>query len=65
VKLLQAGLLGCLLAATVAAADVDALLREAQAAEVRLDSARALELFLQANAAKPDDALILQKIARQ
>ncbi|RXK53786.1 hypothetical protein ESB00_19065 [Oleiharenicola lentus] len=64
-KLLRAGLLGSLLAATVAAADVDALLREAQAAEARLDSRRALELFLQADAAKPDDAFILQKIARQ
>lgn len=54
----------CLIA-TAATADVDALLREALAAEAQLDSRRALELFLQADAAKPDDAFVLQKIARQ
>ncbi len=53
------------LIALAANAEVDALLRDAQAAEARLDSARALELFLQADAAKPNDAFILQKIARQ
>jgi tetratricopeptide (TPR) repeat protein len=53
------------LVALAANAEVDALLRDAQAAEARLDSARALELFLQADAAKPNDAFILQKIARQ
>jgi tetratricopeptide (TPR) repeat protein len=41
------------------------LLAQARAAEVRLDSVRALELYLQADAAKPDDSYILQKIARQ
>lgn len=45
--------------------DVAALLREAQAAEARFDSARALELYLQADQARPDDARLLQKIARQ
>jgi tetratricopeptide (TPR) repeat protein len=41
------------------------LLQEAQAAETALDSARALELYLQADQAAPGNALILQKIARQ
>ncbi|MDQ5978473.1 MAG: hypothetical protein QG602_1447 [Verrucomicrobiota bacterium] len=58
-------LLGCLLSVSAWGADVTALLEAARAAETRLDSARALELLLQAAAAKPDDALILQKIARQ
>lgn len=58
-------LLSCLLVAGLRAASADDLVREAVAAEARLDSARALELFLQADAARPDDALILQKIARQ
>ncbi|MDI1249021.1 MAG: hypothetical protein PSV13_09185 [Lacunisphaera sp.] len=40
-------------------------LLEAQAAEARLEVRRALELFLQADAAQPDNAFILQKIARQ
>jgi tetratricopeptide (TPR) repeat protein len=47
------------------AADLPALLAEASAAEARLDSVRALELFLQADAARPGDADILQKIAKQ
>ncbi|MES1167880.1 MAG: hypothetical protein ABUL61_01790, partial [Oleiharenicola lentus] len=54
-----------LLAATACAADADALLREALAAEARLDSRRALDLFLEADRARPNDPLILQKIARQ
>jgi tetratricopeptide (TPR) repeat protein len=41
------------------------LVAEALAAEARLDSARALELFLEAGRAQPDDPFILQKIARQ
>lgn len=49
----------------LAAVDPAALVRDAHAAEVRLDSARALELFQQANAAQPGDAYVLQKIARQ
>lgn len=52
-------------AVALPAVEVRPLLDAALAAEARLDSARALELFLQADAAKPDDAFILQKIARQ
>jgi len=40
-------------------------LAEALAAEARLDSARALELFLAAEKERPNDAFVLQKIARQ
>lgn len=53
------------LAASVAAAEPTPLVREALAAEARLDARRALELLLQADAAQPNDAFILQKIARQ
>lgn len=48
-----------------ATAVVDALLSEAIAAEARLDSRRALELLLEAERARPDDAFILRRIARQ
>jgi hypothetical protein len=41
------------------------LLAEAQAAETRFDSKSALALLLQADAAQPNDPVILQKIARQ
>ena len=41
------------------------LVAEAKAAEIRLESQRALELYLQAGQVRPDDAFILQKIARQ
>lgn len=58
-------LLLCLAAALAGAADIRPLLEAALAAEARLDSARALELFLQADAAQPDNAFVLQKIARQ
>lgn len=44
---------------------VDELIHEGLAAERHLDSAKALDLFLQADKAKPNDAFILQKIARQ
>ncbi|MBL9211283.1 MAG: hypothetical protein JNL92_12510 [Opitutaceae bacterium] len=44
---------------------VDALLSDALAAEARLDSRRALELLLEAERARPDDATILRRIARQ
>ena len=54
-----------LLASSLSAAPVADLLREAQAAEARLDSARALILYQQTDAAKPNDALILFKIAKQ
>ncbi len=52
-------------ALSAAAAPVDDFLREALAAEARLDSPRALELFQQADAAKANDAFIIQKIAKQ
>lgn len=47
------------------AADADALVRDALAAEARFDSKAALALFLQADAARPNDPAILQKISRQ
>eukprot|EP01034_Spumella_vulgaris_P002772 gene2772-3595_t len=47
------------------APDVATLLTEARAAETKLDSRRALDLYLAADKAKPNDAAILQKIARQ
>lgn len=59
-------MLFALLAATgLRAANVDALLAEAAAAEQRLESVRALELYLRADALRPNNAAILQKIARQ
>lgn len=63
--MVRRAVLSLLLCASLGAAPVDDLVRDALAAEARLDSARALELFLQADAAKPDDAFILQKIATQ
>lgn len=53
------------LVALVRAGEAAPHLQEALAAEARLDARRALELFLQADAAQPDNAFILQKIARQ
>lgn len=47
------------------AADADSLVREALSAEAKFDSKAALELFLKADAARPNDPVILQKIARQ
>jgi tetratricopeptide (TPR) repeat protein len=47
------------------ATDVTQLLSEARAAETKLDSRRALELYVAADKANPNDAAILQKIARQ
>jgi tetratricopeptide (TPR) repeat protein len=58
-------LLGLCLAPILAATDHRPLLEEALAAEARLDAAGALQLFRQADAAKPGDAFILQKIAKQ
>ena len=59
--------IGLALAAAVfaPAADVSQLVQQALAAEARLDSAAALKLFTEADAAQPNDAFILQKIARQ
>jgi tetratricopeptide (TPR) repeat protein len=64
---MKAGLLALpwVLAGSVFGADADRLVREAEAAEARSDPARALELLLQAEPARPDDARLLQKIARQ
>lgn len=61
----------CVLLCAVAASPVsgtpvvDSLLSEAIAAESRLESRRALELLLEAERARPDDAFILRRIARQ
>jgi len=51
--------------ATARAISVDELIHDGLVAEHRLDSAKALDLFLQADQAKTNDAFILQKIARQ
>lgn len=48
-----------------AGTDIEILLRDAQAAEARLDSAAAAELYLAADRLRPNDAVILQKIAKQ
>lgn len=48
-----------------AAPEVDALLRAAAEAEARQDSKAALSLLQQADATRPGDAVIIQKIARQ
>jgi len=53
------------LVAALRAAESDVLVKDALAAEARFDSKTALDLFLKANAAHPDDPVILQKIARQ
>jgi hypothetical protein len=52
-------------AAASHAAEVAALIKEATAAEAHFDAKAALELFLKADAARPNDPLLLQKIARQ
>jgi tetratricopeptide (TPR) repeat protein len=54
-----------LLLSGLSAASVDELVHEGLAAEMRQDSPRALQLFQQADTAKPNDAFILQKIAKQ
>ncbi|GIK99937.1 MAG: hypothetical protein BroJett029_41460 [Alphaproteobacteria bacterium] len=53
------------LALPATANEFDALIADALAAEQTHDTARALELFLAADAARPNDAFILQKISRQ
>lgn len=62
-------LCAALLAGAAVSADartaVDRLMGDALEAQTRLDSRRALELLLEAERLKPDDALILRKIARQ
>lgn len=54
-----------LLASGLPAASVDELMHEGLAAEMRQDSPHALQLFQQADSVKPNDAFILQKIAKQ
>lgn len=54
-----------LIAWPVAARDAATLIAEGLAAEEAHDTARALELFLAADEAKPNDAFILQKISKQ
>jgi tetratricopeptide (TPR) repeat protein len=54
-----------LLAPLLRADPADELVRAALAAEARLDSAGALQLFLRVDAARPNDPVILQKIATQ
>lgn len=44
--------------------DVEVLLREARAAEERLDTAKALHLYREVGQFRPDDPDVLQKIAR-
>lgn len=58
-------LLGAGLAVTLRAADADSLLRAASEAEARQDSRGALTLLEQADALRPGNGFILQKIARQ
>jgi tetratricopeptide (TPR) repeat protein len=50
---------------SVHATEADDLIKAGQAAETAQDSRRALELFQQADRLRPNDSLILQKIARQ
>lgn len=52
------------LSVSVVATTADNHIREGLAAEARLDTPRALEAFIAADKLKPDDAFILQKIAR-
>jgi|UniRef100_UPI004049FE43 tetratricopeptide (TPR) repeat protein len=47
------------------AADADALIKSAIAAEAAFDTQKALELFQAADAARPNDPFILQKISKQ
>lgn len=47
------------------AEDARALIEQAKAAEARFDTQAALKLFLAADAAEPNNPLILQKLARQ
>ena len=63
----RAGLLSVFLALATAlpAAPVDQLLKDALAAEARWDTPTALQLFRQADALHPNDAMILQKVSKQ
>ena len=61
--LIAAGL--CLSLAARGADDPDALIRQGLAAEARLDPRAALPFFRQADALRPNDPVLLQKIAQQ
>ncbi|MDE3083925.1 MAG: hypothetical protein KGJ37_01735 [Verrucomicrobiota bacterium] len=52
-------------AALLAADSADALVRSALAAEARFDCEAALRLFLKADAVRPNDPFVLQKISKQ
>lgn len=57
---------GLLVSATwVFGATPEDLVQQGRAAEAAIQPARALELFLEADAARPNDPVILQKIAKQ
>lgn len=62
---LHALVLALMLVGSAVAAPLEELLRAARAAEEAGDSARALELYRQAESLAPGDATILQRIARQ
>ena len=64
-SLLPTVLLALLLATNVRADAADPLIRDALAAEARFDSRAALELFQRADAARPGDPFIQQKLSRQ
>ena len=64
-KLLPVAFLLLLATAQLQAADAGALIDAARIAETKLDCRRALELYLAADQAQPNDAFILQKISRQ
>lgn len=53
------------LPASTIAPHVDPVVREALAAEARLDTRKALNLLLSVEKSRPNDAFLLQKIARQ
>ena len=53
------------LAGSLAAADAAQVLQQALAAEARYDTGAALALFRQADALRPDDPFILQKLSKQ
>jgi Flp pilus assembly protein TadD len=65
IRALRTLLILCSATAALAAADADALLRDALVAEVKFDARTALELLLQADAARPNDPAILHRISRQ
>ncbi len=57
--------LGCGLLAPARASEADRVRARAEEAEARLEPARALELYLEADRLRPDDPRTLQKIAQQ